>query len=132
MRQRVLVVAILAVACDGTPARGQSQPRSDDALRVPPGFKIAAFAENLQGVRFMTLGPGNAIYASQPGPGAIVKLTDTNHDGVVDSVVTIASGLKGPFGIAFRGDTMYVAEETELVRFDPGARTPVRMMGLPS
>lgn len=59
MRQPVFVIAILAVACDGTPARGQGagQPRSDDALRVPPGFKIAAFAENLQGVRFMTLGP---------------------------------------------------------------------------
>jgi glucose/arabinose dehydrogenase len=132
MRQRVLVVAILAVACDGTPAPGQGPPRSDDALRVPPGFKIAAFAENLQGVRFMTLGPGNAIYASQPGPGVIVKLTDANHDGVVDSVVTVASGLTGPFGIAFRGDTMYVAEEAELVRFDPGARTPVRMMDLPT
>ena len=104
MRQRVLVVAILAVACDGTPARGQSQSRSDDALRVPPGFKIAAFAENLQGVRFMTLGPGNTIYASQPGAGVIVKLTDANHDGVVDSVVTVASGLKGPFGIAFHHD----------------------------
>src|SRR5258706_1450363 len=130
MRHRVLLVAVLAVACDGTPARGQA--RSDDALRVPPGFKIASFAENLQGVRFMTLGPGNAIYASQPGPGLIVKLTDANHDGVADSVVTVASGLKGPFGIAFRGDTMYVAEESELVRFDPGARAPVPLMRLPS
>src|SRR5439155_13483063 len=132
MCQRVLFVALLAIACNGTPARGQGQARSDDALRVPPGFKIAVFAENLQGVRFMTLGPGNAIYASQPGPGLIVRLTDANHDGVADSVVTIASGLKGPFGIAFRGDTMYVAEETELVRFDPGSRAPVRMMLLPS
>jgi len=25
-------------------------------------------------------------------------------------VTTVASGLKGPFGIAFRGDTMYVAQ----------------------
>jgi len=61
----------------------------------------------------------------------IVKLTDANHDGVADSVVTIASGLKGPFGIAFRGDTMYVAEESELIRFDPGAREPVTIMRLP-
>jgi glucose/arabinose dehydrogenase len=134
MYQRALLVALVAVACKGTPAAGQGggQMRSDDALRLPPGFKIAVFAENLQGVRFMTLGPGNAIYASQPGPGLIVKLTDANHDGVADSVVTtIASGLKGPFGIAFRGDTMYVGAESELIRFDPGARDPVRLMGLP-
>jgi len=129
MRQRVLLVALVAVACKGTPAAGQM--RSDDALRVPPGFKIAVFAGNLQGVRYLTLGPGNAVYASQPGSGLIVKLTDANHDGVADSAVTIASGLRGPFGIAFRGDTMYVAEESELVRFDPGAREPVRLMRLP-
>jgi glucose/arabinose dehydrogenase len=97
-------------------------------LRVPPGFKVAVFAENLEGVRYLTLGPGNAIYASQPGPGRIVRLTDANHDGVVDSVVMVASGLKGPFGIAFRGDTMYVAEETRVQRFNPGARAAVTVI----
>jgi glucose/arabinose dehydrogenase len=126
MHQRALVVALVVVACKGTPAAGQM--RSDDALRVPPGFKISVFAGNLQGVRFMTLGPGNAVYASQPGSGLIVKLSDANHDGVVDSVVTIASGLKGPFGIAFRGDTMYVAEETAIKRFDPGGKDPVTIV----
>src|SRR3989441_3297968 len=133
MRQSALLVAVIAVACNGTPARGQGggQARGDDALRVPPGFKIAVFAENLQGVRYMTLGPGNAVYASQPGSGLIVKLIDAKHDGVVDSVVTIASGLKGPFGIAFRGGTMYVAEERDVIRLDPGARVPVTVTRLP-
>ena len=85
MREHVLLVAVAVLACNGTPARGQGggAARSDDVLRVPPGFKISVFAPNLQGVRFMTLGPGNAIYASQPGSGLIVKLTDTNHDGVL-------------------------------------------------
>ncbi len=81
MRHRVLVVAVVAVACNGTPARGQEQQRSDDALRVPPGFKVGVFAEHLQGVRYMTLGPGNAIYASQPGSGLIVKLTRRRQRG---------------------------------------------------
>jgi glucose/arabinose dehydrogenase len=132
MRERVLLVAITVLACNGTPARGQGggAARSDDVLRVPAGFKVDVFAANLQGVRFMTLGPGNAVYASQPGSGAIVKLT-TKRDGSMDTVATIASGLKGPFGIAFRGDTMYVAEENELVRFDPGSRTPVSLLSLP-
>src|SRR4051812_24490702 len=127
MRERIVLVAVTVLACNGTPARGQGggAARNDDVLRVPPGFKISVFAGNLQGVRYLTLGPGNAIYASQPGSGLIVKLTDTNHGGVVDSVVTIASGLRGPFGIAFRGDTMYVAEEAALVRFGPDAREPV-------
>jgi glucose/arabinose dehydrogenase len=130
MRQRVLFVAVTALACNGTPARGQGggEARSDDALRLPPGFKISVFAQHLQGVRYMALGPGNAVYASQPGSGLIVKLTDANHDGVADSIVTIVSGLKGPFGIAFRGDTMYVAEESDIKRYDPRGAAPVTIV----
>src|SRR5256885_8203006 len=126
MRQRVFLVALVALACKGTAAAGQM--RSDDALRLPPGFKIAVFAGNLQGVRYLALGPGNAVYASQPGSGLIVKLTDANQDGVADNVVTVASGLSGPFGIAFRGDTMYVAEVRDVKRFVPGGAAPVTIV----
>ncbi len=130
MRQRVLSVLIIAVACRG-PAAAAGQG-ADDNLRVPAGFKVSVFAANLPGVRYLTLGPGNAVYASQPGEGSVVKLTDSNHDGVADSPVVVASGVSGAFGVAFRGDTMFVAGERELVRFDPGARTPVSLMRLPS
>ena len=110
-------IAVIAIACRSPqPAAGQEHP-----LRLPPGFKIAVFAQNLEGVRFLALGPGNAVYASQPGSGVIVKLTDANHDGVAESPVTVATGLKGPFGIAFRGDTMYVADVGTVKRFRPGA-----------
>ncbi len=127
MFKRLWLAAIVAVACRGQ-AAGQGQQRSDDALRVPPGFKISVFADRLQSVRYLTLGPGNAVYASQPGSGLIVKLIDSNHDGVADSILTVVSGLKGPFGIAFRGDTMYVAEETTIKRFDPGGKDPVTIV----
>jgi glucose/arabinose dehydrogenase len=95
---------------------------------VPDGFKISVFAEHLQGVRYLALGPGNAVYASQPASGLVVKLTDRNNDGVADTTVTIASGLHGPFGLAFRGDTLYVAEEREVIRFDPGRTEPVTVV----
>ena len=113
-------VMLIAIAChSAAPAAAQ-----DHTLRVPPGFNVSVFADHLQGVRYLSLGPGNAIYASQPGAGLVVRLTDRNHDGTADSVETIASGLRGPFGIAFRGDTMFVAEERDVKRFDPGAREP--------
>lgn len=115
MRTAISLV-IIAVAC-GNPPQSAGQDR---ALRVPAGFHIAVFAERLPGVRYLALGPGNAIYASQPASGLIVKLTAANHDGVADSAITVQSGLHGPFGIAFRGDTMYVAEERDVLRFDPG------------
>ena len=121
-------VGLIAIACrNPQPAASQEQP-----LRLPPGFKISVFAQNLAGVRFLALGPGNAVYASQPDAGVIVKLTDANHDGVADSAVAVQRGLRSPFGIAFRGDTLYVAEERDVIRFDPGARAPVTLLRLPA
>jgi glucose/arabinose dehydrogenase len=127
MRQPALTAAIavlLALACNGTPAAGQ------DSLTVPAGFKVTVFAPDVPGVRYLALGPGGVVYASQPGlrtepNGTIVRLPDANGDGVADSVVVVARGLNRPFGIAFRGDTMYVAEEKRVTRFDPGSSAPV-------
>jgi glucose/arabinose dehydrogenase len=118
---------LLSIACRGAqPASGQSG--GNDQLRVPDGFTVAVFARNLQGVRYLALGPDQAIYASQPASGLIVKLTDRNNDGVADTVISVARGLSGPFGIAFRGDTMYVAEERRVVRFDPDRTEPVAII----
>jgi glucose/arabinose dehydrogenase len=123
---------LLFIACRGPqPASGQAGP--NDQLRVPGGFKIAIFAQNLQGVRYLALGPDRAIYASQTASGLIVKLTDRNNDGVSDTTISVARGLHGPFGIAFRGDTMYVAEERDVIRFDPGRAQPATVIsGIPS
>lgn len=106
---------------------------SQDQLTVPPGFKVSVFAENLNGLRYLALGPGGVVYGSRPGSrsdpsGAVVRLPDANGDGVADSIVVVASGLQRPFGIAFRGDTMYVAEEKSVKRFDPGAAAPVTVV----
>lgn len=132
MYQRLILAALLVSGCRG-PAPAAGQTRSDDALRVPPGFKISVFADSVQGVRYLVLGPDKAIYASQPASGLIVKLTDKNNDGVADTVVTVARGLSGPFGIAFRGDTMYVAEVKQVVRFEPGKTEPVTIIsGIPA
>src|SRR5258706_6201384 len=125
MRQRVLTPAIaiplaLALAGAGKPAVSQEQP-----LTVPPGFHVSVFAQNLNGVRYLAVGPGGGVYASRPSAGDILRLADANHDGVADSAVTVVSGLNGPFGIAFRGDTMYVAENMAVVRFDPGSANKV-------
>ena len=117
MRAAISLVLAFIACRSPQPAAGQSG--RDDQLRVPDGFKISIFAQSIQGVRYLALGPDRAIYASQPASGLIVKLIDRNNDGVADTTIGVAQGLHGPFGIAFRGDTMYVAEERQVIRFDP-------------
>jgi glucose/arabinose dehydrogenase len=124
-------MVLIFIACRSpAPAAGQGGggQAGERTLRVPDGFKISVFAENLQGVRYLVLGPGNAVYASQPASGLVVKLTDRNNDGVADTVATIARGLHGPFGLAFRGDTLYVAEERDVLRFGPNGAAPVTVV----
>jgi glucose/arabinose dehydrogenase len=121
-------MALVAIAC-----KDNSVSNRDEPLQVPPGFHVTVFAQNLDGVRNLALGPGGVVYAALTGDGRVVKLPDANHDGVADSAVTAASGLTQPFGIAFRGDTMYVAEVNEVVRFNPGGGSKVVVVpNLPS
>jgi glucose/arabinose dehydrogenase len=62
--------------------------------------------------------------------GRIIRLVDANHDGVADSISTVLSGLNYPSGIAFRGDTLYFAEQNAVKRLDPGTTAPVLLAGL--
>ncbi|MEO8337845.1 MAG: PQQ-dependent sugar dehydrogenase, partial [bacterium] len=93
----------------------------DGRLRVPPGFKVAYFAEGLSDVRFMAVSPDGAVYASQPGRGRIVRLADANHDGKADGVVEVVSGLSQPHGLAFHKGFLYIANTDGVVRVALGA-----------
>src|SRR6266566_7303328 len=107
-------------------------PRYDSDRRAPAvvqsGFSVNLFATGLSGVRYLALGPGGAVYASLSDGGKIVRLPDANGDGVAEGPTTELSGLNYPFGLAFRGDTMYFAEMTAVQRLDPGATAPVTLV----
>jgi glucose/arabinose dehydrogenase len=133
-----LVLGAWAGACRATPVPADpesatSGPRDSIAvaghtLRVPVGFHVQTFADRLSGVRYLAVGPGGAVYAALSDNGRIVLLKDVDGDGVADSVTTVLAGLDYPFGIAFRGDTMYFAEQTTVKRLDPGSSTPVALV----
>ena len=98
----------------------------DGKLTVPNGFKVAYFAQNLEGVRMMVVGPGGIVYASQPDENRIVRLPDRNNDGVADSVEVVVKGLNRPTGLAFHGGYLYVAN------VDGTVRVPIDAAGMPS
>jgi glucose/arabinose dehydrogenase len=88
----------------------------DGRLSAPAGFTVRYFAQGLSGVRFMALGPGGVVYATQPGRGRVVRLPDANHDGVADSVEVVATGLRQPHGLAFHKGALWVANTDGVVR----------------
>src|SRR6266513_210782 len=115
-----------ALALNAIPIAGQN-------LYAQSGFSVNLFAEGLGGARALALGPGGAVFVTLSSDGEIVRLVDADGDGVADSRSTVLSGLSYPFGLAFRGDTLYFAEQTAVQRLDPGATTPVTLIpNLPS
>ncbi len=98
-----LFLALVVTTC-------AAAPRLED-IRLPAGFRISIYAPNIAQARSLALGQrgtlfvgtlGGSVYAVPPGGGA--------H--------TVAKGLDGPHGVAFRDGALYVSEIGRLLRFD--------------
>ena len=114
------------------PPGGQDTiPIAGHALYVPRGFGVNIFADGLAGARTLALGSDGDVFVARSSAGAIVRLTDANGDGIADARATVLGGLAYPFGLAFRGDTLYFAETGAVRRLDPGAADPVLVVTLP-
>ena len=116
---RILLVGLVAVALG---LFGWAQGRTPDPqlemIELPPGFTIEIYAEDVPGARSLALGERGTVFVGSMRPGTVYALPDRNGDGKADEVVTIASGLEMPNGVAFRDGALYVAEISRVLRFD--------------
>ena len=108
MRVAVVLAGLLAV---GTPA-GAAPPL--DRITLPPGFRIAVYAR-VEDARSMALGDRGIVFVGTRRLGKVYALV--GDPGAV-RVVTVASGLQNPNGVAFRDGALYVAERSRILRYD--------------
>ncbi|MFA6148397.1 MAG: PQQ-dependent sugar dehydrogenase [bacterium] len=102
---------ILLFAATGGPA----ETRLGD-IRLPPGFRIAAYAE-VPDARSMTLGEKGTLFVGTRRGEVYAVLPGGGPEGT-HRVVTIARNLHSPNGVAFRGNALYVAEIGRVLRYD--------------
>ncbi len=119
---RLTTVLLLAAACTApteTPAQasnGDGTQTSQSFVQVPQGFEVSIFAEGLPGVRMLELGPDDRLYAVRSSAGEVVRF-DLNADGTASGApTTVVSGLRQPYGLAFRGGDLYVGETHQVIR----------------
>ena len=116
---RPFVVVLSAAALGaGLTASARQAPRPLGALVVPAGFKVDVFAENVGNARMMALGPEGTVFVGSQYAGNVYAVVDGDGDHKADRVVTIATGLRQPNGVAMRNGALYVATTSQILRFD--------------
>ena len=101
----------LCSACSSAPLRPAE-------IKLPPGFSLSVYATKVPGARSMTLGTKGTLFVGSRGEGKVYAVIDRNGDYKADEVITIASGLNSPNGVAFRDGSLYVAEISRVLRYD--------------
>lgn len=96
------------------------QPPENPVLRVPSGFTVNVFAEDLDQPRWLTLTPKGDVLVTETYENRIRLLRDSNGDGVADVQKTFASrrnGVNQPLGMAFTNDSFFLANTDAVLRF---------------
>ena len=89
-----------------------------DKLTLPEGFSIEVYAPDVPNARSMARSPDGVLFVSTRRAGNVYAVLDTDQDQRADDVLTLASGLNMPNGVAFRGGSLYVAEVNRILRYD--------------
>jgi glucose/arabinose dehydrogenase len=86
-----------------------------ERIKLPPGFEISVFAEDLPEARSLALGANQVVFV---GTRASSVYAVRYAGAKATAVVTLASDLRLPNGVAVRDGALYVAEVNRILRFD--------------
>ncbi|HEY6530630.1 MAG TPA: sorbosone dehydrogenase family protein [Cellvibrionaceae bacterium] len=108
-----LYVILLSYVCCATPTLAALPI---EKIKLPPGFEISVFAENVENARSLTLGDSQTLFVGTRKKGNVYAI---KHDGIkAQKIITLATGLNQPNGVAFRKGALYVAEINRILRYD--------------
>ena len=86
-----------------------------ERIKLPPGFEISVFADNVPDARSLAAGKDKVLFV---GTRTSNVFAVRYRDAKAVRVITLASGLRMPNGVAFRDGALYVAEVSRVLRFD--------------
>jgi glucose/arabinose dehydrogenase len=111
MVRRMLALAVaLAAAVPGLAAPDLS------GVQLPAGFRIETWVADVPNARSLAIGAKDTLFVGTRTAGKVYAVR--NISGEKRSVLTLASGLNMPNGVAFRDGNLYVAEIHRISRYD--------------
>ncbi|MCC9166524.1 PQQ-dependent sugar dehydrogenase [Pontibacter harenae] len=86
-------------------------------LKVPAGFTVTKFAENLNKPRMLAVHTDGTVYVTDRDKGTVTMLRDTNNDGKADQQKVVATKDQ-MHGIAIRNNKVYLMTVNEIYTAD--------------
>jgi glucose/arabinose dehydrogenase len=112
-----LILACFAALAALFPTLAPGQPKLPlERVKLPPGFEISLFAEGVKDARSMALGDRGTLFVSTRIAGNVYAVLNDGRRAT--EVVTIATGLNMPNGVAVKDGALYVAEVDRVWRYD--------------
>ena len=85
-------------------------------FKLPPGFEISIYADQVPGARQMALGDQKIVYVGTKEQQVYALIP--NHDGThAEKVINIVNNLNTPNGVAYWKGDLYVAEINRVLRY---------------
>lgn len=103
--------------CDSSSSDELSNEAGLEDIKLPHGFRISVFANNVENARSLCLSPNGILFVGTR-TDKVYAIVDTNKDYKADKIFIIASGLNSPNGVAFRNGSLFVAEINRVLRYD--------------
>ena len=112
IRFSVAVSALLTL-----PACAGAEHLPLDRIKLPPGFEISIYAEGVRNARSLALGANGTVFVGSRS-GTVYALPPSPGRERAAGVISVASGLNSPNGVAFRDGALYIAEISRILRYD--------------
>lgn len=123
-------VLLLIVSCTYNPPREGGSEKAREAaaedpsglplstIKLPPGFKIEAFATDVVNARSLEYSPNGTLFVGTRDAGNVYALRDTDGDGKADERYTLLTDMNMPNGVAFKDGDLYIAEVSRIIKLE--------------
>lgn len=111
------LVALLSLFFAAASGASPATDKVVENVRLPPGFQLQVFADNVPAARSMALGTQGTLFVGTRGT-TVYSISGSPSTGLKPTVRVLADKLNMPNGVAFRDGSLYVAEVNRILRYD--------------
>jgi glucose/arabinose dehydrogenase len=112
-----IAFSISSLTCFNQPLKKTDRPLLEE-IKLPKGFHISVFADNVENARSMTLGEKGTMFVGSRKSDKVIALVDADGDGIAEKRNVIAKDMNTPNGVAFYKGALYIAEMDKIWRLD--------------